>query len=318
MRKYIFFSFFLVFFWHYFLIDTATIAFAGVYPVWENKLNDNTKPFLWGKGFPNDTIDLLDNYHATDTAGYIHWYGGGSGIGVISLISTSTSQTPPITGYNFWFPVAYFLTNSQLKYTSGGNDYLINCEKINDITFPEKTLYLMKCPPFEHTPVNKVQLLFNYNTDWYFIVYTDVDLSYINSSDTLYYYYYQYLDNFNAIYASTTPQGEITLPAGTCNDLGTIAGALCRVITYLFYPSQVSLTQFSNLKDMVSTKPPFGYWTSIKGYLNTLSSTSTPAFTLTAEIGNITFFNTLRTALIWIFWIFFGFWIIRRIARFDF
>jgi len=83
-------------------------------------------------------------------------------------------------------------------------------------------------------------------------------------------------------------------------------------------PTSTSLNQFSNLKDLITTKPPFGYWTSIKNYLNNLSSTSTPAFTLTAEIGNITIFNTLKTGLTWILWLFFGFWIIKRIAKFDF
>jgi len=315
MKKYLFLFIFLVVFWHYFFIDTATIVSASVYPVWENKINDNTKPFLWHANF---SALRLDTYSATDTAGYLFWHYGGSGIGQIYLESSTTSQTIPTTGYNFWFPVSYYLTSSQIKYISGGTEYIINCTKINDITFPEKTMYLMKCPAPEHIPLNYLKINFPYNTDWYFIVYTDVDLSYINSTDTLYYYYYQYLDTFNSIYASTTPSGEITLPAGTCEDLNVFAGALCRVITYLFVPSSASLNQFSALKDLVAVKPPFGYFTSIKSYLNSLSSTSTPAFTLPAEIEDITFFTTLRTELIWILWIFFGFWVIKRIARFDF
>lgn len=315
MRKYIFLSFFLVVFWHYFLIDTATIVYADVLTTWQNTCDDwHGKPITFvSRGF------TYPNYCLTDENGYKYWQDN------TDLDYTPTSTLSTINISNTWHlwavskinavpGVLYFDYQNHPYFLTGG-------ATTTTITIPNNgTAYLLKYDNFLYTPIKQVNISAIYGNGYpsfYFLVYTDVDLSYINSSDTLY-YYLNYLSNFNSIYASSTPEQGLTLPAGTCDDLGTFAGALCRVITYLFYPSQSSLTQFSNLKDMISTKPPFGYWTSVKGYLNTLSSTSTPAFTLTAEIGNITFFATLKTGLIWILWIFFGFWVIKRIARFDF
>jgi hypothetical protein len=123
-------------------------------------------------------------------------------------------------------------------------------------------------------------------------------------------------------FATGTPPGlpvsRVALPSGVCDNLNIVAGALCRVIVFLFAPEQTDLTQFAQLKDIVSSKPPFGYFTSIKNSLNNLSGSSTPAFELTAQIGDIALFGTLKTGLAWILWIFFGFWVIRRIASFDF
>jgi len=118
--------------------------------------------------------------------------------------------------------------------------------------------------------------------------------------------------------ATSTLPNPPSLPVGTCDNLGTFAGAFCQVLTYLFYPSNLALTQYSNLKDLIATKPPFGYWISIKNAIAGLTSTTTPAFALTSAIGEIPFFDTIKTGLVWILWIFFAFWIIKRIARFDF
>jgi hypothetical protein len=180
------------------------------------------------------------------------------------------------------------------------------------------------------TPIDLSQCDVNAGTRWQFA---------LQRTDTPFYIYGSYNENYPK--GKCIPEGQCvnmkdlyfvlegdlsatsTLPeqpaiSEICNDLGTISGAFCQVITYLFYPNNATLTQFSNLKDIIATKPPFGYWTSIKGYLNNLSSTSTPAFTLTAEIGNIGIFNTLKTGLVWVLWLFFGFWVIKRIARFEF
>lgn len=109
-----------------------------------------------------------------------------------------------------------------------------------------------------------------------------------------------------------------SLSMAQCDDWGTIGGAFCKVLVALFAPSEQSLTQFSSLAGDIENKPPFGYFTSIKNYLGSLRSTSTPAFVLTTALEDIVFFNTLKTALVWILWLFFGFWVIKRISRFDF
>ena len=144
------------------------------------------------------------------------------------------------------------------------------------------------------------------------ILYTDDDLNSLinNEAD-----FYNYINN-KLPTLSITP--NITLPPNTCDDLGTIAGALCRVLSYLFTPSQNVISQFSNLKTTLENKIPFVYWFSIKNALNTLNNTSTPAFNLPENINNIPLFTTIKNGLKWVLWVFFAFWIIHRFTRFEF
>jgi hypothetical protein len=220
--------------------------------------------------------------------------------------------------YNFWI-IAEGGSYQVFNYKSGGNSYQNACSEIKNIVLADKTLKLIKCGGVNYNPItNVVFSVGSFATEIYLAIYTDDNLDQLITDETTMYNYLNNLSNYNALFggwASTTP---LTLPAGTCENLDVFSGALCKVITFLFVPSSTALTQFSNLKDLIATKPPFGYWTSIKNYLNNLNSTSTPAFTLTAEIGNIGIFDTLKTGLAWVLWLFFGFWVIKRIARFDF
>jgi hypothetical protein len=96
-----------------------------------------------------------------------------------------------------------------------------------------------------------------------------------------------------------------------------IGNAVCSVFEYLFKPSETSLQNFSNLADILETKAPFSYFYSVKNSLNSLSSSSTPTFVLADTGGiNTSIFQPLKTGLAWILWIFFAFWVIRRIGVF--
>lgn len=309
------FSYKKIVFWAFagfvFLILPIKPANALILTTWQNTCDDwHGKPITFvvrGETYPN--------YCDIDSAGYHFWKQ------FTDLDYTATSTFSTVNIYDTWH--IWTVSKNEnvpnvLYFDNDGNSHFLTGGTITNTFLADNTeVYLIKYDNFLYTPIRQVDIYGGGLNNWYFLVYTDQDLSYINSSDTLY-YFIDYLSNFNAVYASSTPEQGLTLPAGTCDDLGTIAGSLCRVISYLFYPSQESLTQFSNLKDMVATKPPFGYFTSIKNYLNTLSSTTTPAFVLTAEIENITIFDTLKTALAWILWLFFAFWVIKRIGRFDF
>lgn len=93
---------------------------------------------------------------------------------------------------------------------------------------------------------------------------------------------------------------------------------VCRVLLFLFRPSDNDFSQFTTLKSAVINKPPFGYFSQIQNVLNGFS-TSTPAYALATSApltDNV--FNPLKTGLSWILWLVFGFWIFYRIKHFEF
>jgi hypothetical protein len=107
----------------------------------------------------------------------------------------------------------------------------------------------------------------------------------------------------------------------TCDpDSGFFSYSICNVIRYLFYPDAAVLNLFSGLTAPIQTKPPLGYFTSIKNALTGLTS-STPAFTINISSDNpvkTTFLTPIRTGLIWILWLAFAFWIFHRFRHFNF
>jgi hypothetical protein len=94
---------------------------------------------------------------------------------------------------------------------------------------------------------------------------------------------------------------------------------ICKALSFLFLPDFEHLQKFSQLGDTLATKPPFGYFNSVKSNLANLNTSSTPAFVF-ADMGDIKthIFDPLRTGLAWILWILFAFFVIKRIGVFDF
>lgn len=107
----------------------------------------------------------------------------------------------------------------------------------------------------------------------------------------------------------------------TCDpNSGFFSYSICSVIRYLFFPDAAVLNLFSGLTQPIQTKPPIGYFTSIKNALTGLTS-STPAFTIDIADDDpvkTTFFTPIRTGLIWILWLAFAFWIFHRFRHFNF
>ncbi len=96
--------------------------------------------------------------------------------------------------------------------------------------------------------------------------------------------------------------------------------ALCEMSQFLFVPATTSVANFQNLTTTFQQKAPFAYFYAISDTLSSLSSTSTPAFTLATTTGalNTSIFQPLKTGLTWILWLMFGVFCIKRIAKFDF
>lgn len=322
-------SFFIVFVLtgYVFVLTGAIPVFASTLTTWQNMVSNGTTTYFWY----DSSNTFLNLGYDVDLSGFPFWSATTStpSLHYIYLKTPGLNWDYSITiptdseGYKFWIiQEGGSETDRIFRYKSGGNWYYGYCTKLKDIILADKTLQLSRCSGVSQNPITNIYVSMGEPSPdisaIYLMVYTDDDLDILIYDETSMYAYLNNLANYNSITGQWTPGQIFVLPAGTCDDMGTIAGALCKVISYLFYPSQASLTQFSNLKDMIITKPPFGYFTSIKSYLNNLSSTSTPAFSLTSAIGNIAIFDTLKTGLAWILWLFFGFWVIKRIARFDF
>lgn len=110
----------------------------------------------------------------------------------------------------------------------------------------------------------------------------------------------------------------ITGLATTTCSFSNISGCFQNALVLVFYPSQDALTNFENLKETISKKAPFGYFTLLTGILDNFSESATPVFALEEE-DNITsnIFDPLRTGMTWILWIVFGLWLYKRITHID-
>jgi hypothetical protein len=120
------------------------------------------------------------------------------------------------------------------------------------------------------------------------------------------------------------------MPTGATSTLGIItcdpndvwyAYSFCKLALWLFIPDQNVLSLFGSLINNIKDKAPIGYFSSISTALNQVGSTSTPAVIIFNPTDNDpvnnTFFSPIRTALIWILWLAFGFWIFERFRHFN-
>lgn len=106
---------------------------------------------------------------------------------------------------------------------------------------------------------------------------------------------------------------------------GGVAWGICKVMVSLLVPSQDSLNNFTNLKNDLSAKPPFGYITVYSTALDTLSNATSTTSTLstvtsTAELqlstwSQIGVFSQIRTAFEWFLYFVVGVWIFNRLRK---
>lgn len=117
----------------------------------------------------------------------------------------------------------------------------------------------------------------------------------------------------------TSTWSTSTLPVQiTCDPTDNLFQySLCKLGTFLFLPSQDSLDRFSDLKDQISAKVPFGYLPLIQDAYEGLSTT-TPAFALaTSTALTESIFTPIRTGLTFIIWIMFVLLLFNRIKHFE-
>ena len=116
------------------------------------------------------------------------------------------------------------------------------------------------------------------------------------------------------------PTSTSTEFAVTCDpESGFFVNSFCNLARFLFVPTTQSIQNFSNLKEQITTKPPIGYFTLIKNEFTNLTATGTPIFVLEGLEGLETgFLDQVRDVLKILFFLIFGFWLLRRVINFDF
>lgn len=89
------------------------------------------------------------------------------------------------------------------------------------------------------------------------------------------------------------------------------------LLQFLFVPKQEDLAKFGELKSVLETKPPIGYFYAVKSALTGVGATSTPAFSLENASTTLaaSIYNPLRNGITFILWLLFGFWIFNRIRN---
>lgn len=94
--------------------------------------------------------------------------------------------------------------------------------------------------------------------------------------------------------------------------------SLCYVFKYLFAPSGTTLTLYAELRDDLSTKPPFGYFSAAKNAIEDINWNATSSAgmaDLSAMDSN--FFSPLRIVIKWVLWIVFIFWLFSVVRKID-
>lgn len=111
---------------------------------------------------------------------------------------------------------------------------------------------------------------------------------------------------------STTSSANWTL---TCdNQSGAFASSLCYIGGYLFVPNEDIFNNFGDIYNQIKNKPPIGYFYAITDAFNGLG-TSTAPYSLASVSAFSGFFSPIRTALAWILWLIFGFWVLNRLRH---
>lgn len=123
--------------------------------------------------------------------------------------------------------------------------------------------------------------------------------------------------------ASSTPSIGVDIEA--CEEVeGLITGGMCRLFTFLFVPNQKALDNFVDLKNRLSSKPPFGYFSLYNNAIDTLTDETGSATSTISAVGiesglelvhEIDFLENVYTAIQWLLYIVFLVWVFNRIRK---
>lgn len=104
----------------------------------------------------------------------------------------------------------------------------------------------------------------------------------------------------------------------TCDpNSGFFASSICKVLVWVFVPTPGVINNFINLKDIIEVKPPFGYFGAMKEAFSDIELASSSISLADLTPLEEDFFGPVKTALVLILWISFGFWIFHRFRKIE-
>lgn len=98
-------------------------------------------------------------------------------------------------------------------------------------------------------------------------------------------------------------------------DFGVFGNLFRDLMVWLFVPQQSTLNQYGSLITTTQNKPPFGYFTAVKNSFSQLSSASA---NITLNLTGFTIISDIRTGFVWLLWLFFAIFLLKRFIHFDF
>jgi len=125
------------------------------------------------------------------------------------------------------------------------------------------------------------------------------------------------LDEINVtvdVTGNTNPPPPVIDPAATDDDFGFLGNLIRDALVFLFIPSAESLQRFSNLFELIGTKPPIGFITAAVAAFDSLE-VGTPVETLEGTATLSEYFDPIRAAISAFLFLLFGLWLINRLSR---
>lgn len=122
---------------------------------------------------------------------------------------------------------------------------------------------------------------------------------------------------------------DVIIPDEQCSSDGSMYGALYFVVCKMFIPEKADFQRFSDLKDKVATKPPFGYFaiyqdtmegittSTVSSTIGMTTSTGATFLSTLGKLKTIWIFEQVYNIIAWLLWLLFGFWIFHRFRHFS-
>jgi len=115
---------------------------------------------------------------------------------------------------------------------------------------------------------------------------------------------------------STATSSEWVL---TCDEQdGLFSKSICYVFKYTLFPSGSTLEAYSDLRDDLSNKPPFGYFSLVSSAINDINFSATSSSS-TVDLSNLNapFFSVIKEVIQYLLWILFVFWLFSKIREIN-
>jgi len=114
--------------------------------------------------------------------------------------------------------------------------------------------------------------------------------------------------------STTTALSTSTSVVLTCDpNSGLFQNSFCNLFICLFKPSDGTFDRYNGIWDMMSVKPPLGYFTQIKNSMENIDNATSSAFTFEdmSQL-NGSLFDDLKDGVAMLLWFMFGIWIFNR------